>query len=165
MKIIYVHCGWSNEYRSDPRSYEHYFFQALFQLLVQTSYFHSDLWLSRENLVRYKQHGYRTRLVSSIEAVGQNFPSFTNFQTNLTFAYLSSNLLTWDEGKQIKKKDLKISHPFKATLTLNATCLGRDEISSFPSALTRKNPSYPESMISPLSIRWIFPEKICKAVS
>ena len=24
MKIMYVHCGWRNEYRSDPRSYEHY---------------------------------------------------------------------------------------------------------------------------------------------
>ena len=24
MKIIYVHCGSRNEYRSDPRSYEHY---------------------------------------------------------------------------------------------------------------------------------------------
>ena len=24
MKIMYVHCEWRNEYRSDPRSYEHY---------------------------------------------------------------------------------------------------------------------------------------------
>ena len=24
MKIIYVNCGWRNEYGSDPRSYEHY---------------------------------------------------------------------------------------------------------------------------------------------
>ena len=24
MKIIFVHCGWRNEYRSHPRSYEHY---------------------------------------------------------------------------------------------------------------------------------------------
>ena len=24
MKIIYVNCGWRNEYESDPRSYEHY---------------------------------------------------------------------------------------------------------------------------------------------
>ena len=24
MKIIYVHCGWRNSHRSDPRSYEHY---------------------------------------------------------------------------------------------------------------------------------------------
>ena len=23
MKIIYEHCGWRNEYRSDPRNYEH----------------------------------------------------------------------------------------------------------------------------------------------
>ena len=24
MKIIYVHCDWRNEYRIDPRRYEHY---------------------------------------------------------------------------------------------------------------------------------------------
>ena len=24
MKIIYMNCGWRNEYESDPRSYEHY---------------------------------------------------------------------------------------------------------------------------------------------
>lgn len=69
-------------------------FKALFQLLVQTSYFHSDLWLNRENLVHNKQHRYRTRLVSSVEAVGQIFPFFTNFQTNFTFSCLCSNLLT-----------------------------------------------------------------------
>ena len=102
MKIIYVHCGWSNEYRSDPRSYEHYFFQALFQLLVQTSYFYSDLWLYRENLVRYKQHGYRTRLVSAIEAVGQNFPCFTNLQTNLTLPFLKSIDLRWRKANKKK---------------------------------------------------------------
>ena len=52
MKIIYVNCGWRNEYGSGPRSYEHYlsssenkevmgsnplqawiFFRALFSLL------------------------------------------------------------------------------------------------------------------------------------
>ena len=24
MKIIHVHCGWRNEYRGDPRSYEYH---------------------------------------------------------------------------------------------------------------------------------------------
>ena len=28
MKIIYVHCGWRNEYRSDPHSYKHYWISS-----------------------------------------------------------------------------------------------------------------------------------------
>ena len=37
MKIIYVQCGWRNEYRIDPRSYEHYWTSGWIKALKKFS--------------------------------------------------------------------------------------------------------------------------------